>query len=416
MLWALAVLLCALALVQAVHKARKGQCAILKWRPAVVALERGETIYGRDETTLREGFPTLPTTALALRPFLAFGDVTAGVLWALFKIALVVWMVLECVQLAAGRAAEYPPWAFVALLLLMARVLLSDIAHGNINIPVAACVVASASSWARGRERAAGLWAALGATLKITPALLVVYFVWKRSPRAAAWMLLGVALFAGVLPALMLGFERHAGLLSEWWAQMVEPYVRGAALTRMQTEHINQSLTGVLGRLLTESVAIVARPPHFESDVSIHVLALERSSFKLVFYLAAAAVLAFVAWCSRSTRTPRAVLGEFALLALAMLLLSERSWKQHYVTLLLPLAFLLHYATNPATPAPARRRSFIVLGLALALTGLTGEGLLGERLSDLAEAYGAWLWAAVALLVGVGLALRPVAADSARPR
>ena len=37
---ALAVLVSVLALVQAVHKARKGQCALLKWRPQVEALAR----------------------------------------------------------------------------------------------------------------------------------------------------------------------------------------------------------------------------------------------------------------------------------------------------------------------------------------------------------------------------------------
>lgn len=394
-----------MALVQAVHKARKGQCAILKWRPAVEALERGESIYGRDEQTLREGFPTPPTTALCLRPWLALDDVAAGVLWAVFKLALAWWMVATCARMAAGALHDYPPWALVALIALLARVLLSDIAHGNINIPVAACVVASAASWGNGRERAAGLWAAFGATLKVTPALLLAYFAWKRSPRAALWMLVGIALFAGVIPGFVLGFERHLALVGEWRDQMLEPYLSGAQLTRMQTEHINQSLTGLLGRLLTDSVAIVARPPHFERDLSIHWIALEHADFKLVFYACAAAVLAFVAWAARSARTPQAALGEYALVALAMLLLSERSWKQHYVTLVLPLAFLLSHASG-AAPVRVRRRSLALVGFAFALTGLTGEGLLGERRSDLTEAYGAWTWAALALLVGVGLALR----------
>jgi len=402
---ALALALTVLALVQAAHKARKGQCAILKWRPAVVALARGESIYGRDESTLREGFPTLPSTALCLRPLLALGDVAAGVVWAAFKLALAWWIIVTCARMAAGSLHDYPPWALLALVVLLARVLLSDIAHGNINLPVAACVVASAASFGRGRERSAGLWAALGATLKVTPALLLAYFAWKRSPRAAGWMLLGVALFAFVAPALVLGLGRHLTLVSEWWAQMIEPFARGAELTRMQSEHINQSLTGWLGRLLTDSVAIVARPPYFEHDLRVNLLALESAPFKVVFYAVATALLAFVASCCGRARTLRTTLGEFALVALAMLLLSERSWKQHFVTLALPLVFLAHEAWT-AGDSRARRRARLVLALAFALTALSGEGLLGERRSDLAEALGAWTLAALALVAAVGVALR----------
>ncbi|MBL8801975.1 MAG: DUF2029 domain-containing protein [Planctomycetes bacterium] len=394
------------ALVQALHKARKGQCAILKWRPALEALERGETIYGRDEQSLREGFPTPPTTALALRPFLALDDAAAGVCWALFKLALAWWMIVECAKLAAGRLRDYPPWALVALVAIVARVVLSDIAHGNINLPVAACVVASARSWARGDERAAGLWAALGATLKLTPALLLVYFAWRRSPRAVFWMVLGVVLFAYVLPGAVLGYARQGELLSEWQQQMVAPYASGAALTRMQTEQTNQSLTGVLGRILTDSVAIVARPPHWPDEVRLNGFALTHDQFRIVFYVAAASVLAFVAYCTRGPRSPRNALGDFALVSLAMLLLSERSWKQHYVTLILPVAFVLLHAVDPATAPSGKKRSFALLGAAVLLTGFTGEGLLGERLSDLAEALGAWCIAALALLVATGLALR----------
>ncbi len=390
-----------LALVQAAHKAEEGQCAILKWRPAIAALERGESIYGRDDLSVREGFPTLPTTALCLRPWLAFDDLGAGVLWAAFKLALAWWMVATVARMAAGALPDFPPWGLLALVVLLARVLLSDIAHGNINIPVAACVVAAASSWGRGRERAAGLWAALGATLKVTPALFLAYFAWKRSPRAVLWMLAGVTLFAFVIPGALLGFERHFALVGEWSEQMLEPHLSGSELTRRQTEHINQSLTGWLGRLLTDSTAIVARPPYFERDLSIHWLALEQSAFRAVFLTAAAALLAFVARHTRGPREPRVALREFALVALAMLLLSERSWKQHFVVMALPLASLVATAFAPETEAARRRFAVGVLGVVAALTGLTGEALLGERWSDLAEAYGVWTVAALALLFGL---------------
>jgi len=227
------------------------------------------------------------------------------------------------------------------------------------------------------------------------------------------YTLMGVLWFGLVLPALFLGFERHLELVRAWYEQMVAPYASGAPLTVVQTEHINQSLTGLLGRLFTDSTAIVARPPHFEHDVSIHLLALGPAAFKALFYACAAAVLAVVARSSRPARTPHdgaMTLGEFALVALAMLLLSERSWKQHYVTIVLPLAFLLHHLARSRRTS-TQRVTLALTAASAALLSLTGEGLLGERWSDYAEAYGAWTLAALALFTAVCGALRNHRAD-----
>jgi hypothetical protein len=95
-----------LALVQAIHKARRGECALLKWRPQIEALSRGEMIYGREEGATREGFPTPPSTALALRPFLALGDVPGALAWAVLKIALAWWMLATARAHGGGERAR----------------------------------------------------------------------------------------------------------------------------------------------------------------------------------------------------------------------------------------------------------------------------------------------------------------------
>jgi hypothetical protein len=291
-----ALLLVAFALVQALHKARKGQCAILKWRTQVEQLANGEMIYAREDAATREGFPTLPTTALALRPLLALDDVPAAMLWAGLKLALAAWMLVTVVRMATGETRTFPPWAWLLLLVLSARVLLSDIAHGNINIPVAAVVVAAGRQWQRGREAAAGWFAGLGAVLKVTPALFLAYFAWKRSPRACVHMLAAIAVFGLLLPMLFLGPAHHVELLAGWWQQMVEPFASGAPLRIMQTEQTNQSLLGVLARVASECTAIRARPGVFDTDVSIHVTALSPGALQLTFRALAFGLLAIAAW------------------------------------------------------------------------------------------------------------------------
>ena len=406
------MLLSALALVQARHKASKGECALLKWRPQVEALARGEPIYGRVEGGTREGFPTLPTTALALRPFLALGDLGGALAWAVLKVALAWWMIAAAARMAAGSLRAFPPWALVAVIALSSRVLLSDVTHGNVNIPVAAAVVAAGWHWQRGHERAAGLLAALAAVLKVTPALFVLYFAWKRSPRALLHFAIGVALFGFVVPALFLGAGHTSELIGAWWQQMVAPYASGAALTVVQTEQINQSLLGVLARWLTDSVAIRARPPLFPADVSINVATLSGGQLRALLYAAGAALLAFAAWCARTPRERRATgatLAELSLVVLAMLFFSERSWKQHYVVLVLPIAFLAHAVATQEVRSARWRSAAFALGASTLLHGLSGSGLLGDRASDYAEAYGAWFVGALALFIACGLALRPLA-------
>ncbi len=118
-------------------------------------------LYAREEAGVAEAFPTLPTTALALWPFLQLDDVPAGVRWAGLKFALAWWMLATCCRMAAGQGRTFPPWALAALLLLCGRVLLSHMAHGNVNMLVAALVVAAGRAWQLGKERSAaggGRW------------------------------------------------------------------------------------------------------------------------------------------------------------------------------------------------------------------------------------------------------------------
>jgi hypothetical protein len=405
---ALAVALSVLALVQSLHRAKQGRCALLKWRPDVEALTNGAEVYGRDAETLEEGFPLLPVAGLGMVPFLALGDVGGALAFAALKVALAWWMLASALRLASdGRGL--PTWASLLVVLLSVRVLLSDISHGNVNIVVGATVVAAAVSWSRGHDVRAGLFAGLGAVLKVTPALLLAYFVWKRGWRAAAGFALGVILFAFCLPALFLGWSLNLALTSAWWQQMVQPFLSGAAPTLVQTEQINQSFFGVFARLLTDAVAIDGEPPTY-----VNVLSLSPGALRFALLGASAATAVALAFCLRrgARRDGPVVLGEFSMLALAMLFLSERSWKHHWVLTLLPLAFLTGVWVRRGTGDKLGRAACAAVVAAALLFGLTGSGVLGDRGSDLAEAYGAFLLGGLILFTASGAVLRRASGGS----
>jgi hypothetical protein len=417
---ALALVLTVLSLVQSIHRARQGRCALLKWRTDIEALPTGGTPYDLSAESDREPFPTLPFTALALTPFLGLGDLPGAFAWATFKLGLAWWCVLTAMEFAAGRPRDYPAWAGFLVLCLCVRVFASDVAHGNLNLPIAGVLVASAVAWSRGRDLQAGFWIGLGAVLKVTPLLFVLYFVRKRSARALAGIALGIAIFAFVVPGAVLGWQRNLELSQTWWTQTARPYVVGSNVGLMQSEHINQSLLGVIARLATSAVAIPAQAPEWPHDVRVNLLELSPAWLVLVHRAACALVLVVLVWCCRAPRSARAsaeTLGEWAVVALAMLMLSERSWKQHYVTLFLPVVFLAWHALRPGSPESWRRVAWSALIASAALHGLSGSGVLGSSISDLAEAYGTFLWGAVALLAACAwLLVREPAPEPARAK
>src|SRR5262249_38948518 len=98
---------------------------------------------------------------------------------------------------------------------------------------------------------------------------------------------------------------------------------------------------------------------------------------------------------------------------IGMLLFSERTWKHHAVTLLLPFAVLCYYLAACRPTAWVRSGVIAALATAVLLMACTSTGLLGDRLGELGQVYGAFVWALVVLLAALVLLLRQPAPDPA---
>lgn len=392
-----ALLLTLMSMIQGDHRAKQGHNALLKWAPVQEALDRGEPIYGVSV----EGYPTLPLSLMIMRPFHIAGKRLGPALWAAFKLGLAWWMVTSALGLAFGGARAAPGWAAWLVLLGSFRVLHSDIQHGNLNLLVGAVVTAGIVALARGRELGAGLAFGLGAVLKVTPALGLLWLLTRRSWKGTLGF--GLGLLGGMLaPAGWLGLGRTLSMTRAWAEQMLLPYLGGRELTLLQTEHINQSLLGVMARHLTDAVAIPARARGPVEALQIGWLDLGPETFRWVHMGVCLGLLGLFIYVARprgaGQESPYRVLGTGALLGLAMLLLSERSWKHHHVLLPLALAFLARAATIRRT----RILAISCLALALLAFAGTGEALLGAWGSDLAEAYGAYCLGDLVLFLGIG--------------
>jgi hypothetical protein len=106
---------------------------------------------------------------------------------------------------------------------------------------------------------------------------------------------------------------------------------------------------------------------------------------------------------------------EFSLVILGMLLFSERTWKHHCVTLVLPFAVILYYL---AVERPKTRRRLFLIGILVAVailigsTSTNGVSTWWDRSAKLAQVYGAYVWAYLLLILALVILLRRGSVES----
>jgi alpha-1,2-mannosyltransferase len=400
-------LLCVLFVTLAVQYGRKAagngdranRSAFLRWRDQLQHL-------GSEDIYQRYNFPYPPVMAMLLEPFMRLPPLAGSLGWFFLKVAMTALSAVWIFRMVETPARPFPPWAKAVTVLLSLRAITSDLTHGNINLFILMLVAAALYAFHQGRDWRAGIVLALGISCKLTPALFVPYFLWKRAWKTLAGCAAGLLLFLVIVPGLRFGFERNLTLLRHWTDNMVAPFVVQGAVT---SDHLNQSLPGLVFRLLTHSPSghdPLGLHPEYDNFANL--------SPRLAGWLIKGCSVAFaglVVWSCRTTISLRQgwrLAAEFSLIVLGMLLFSERTWKHHCVTLLLPFAVLVYHF---AVCRPGMMLRAYVVGslggatLLMTLTGTPGFGALNE-MAQRAEVYGAYVWAYLVLMSALVAILR----------
>ena len=380
-------------------------------------------------------FPNPPLMPLSLYPFMVLPAVTGAVVWFGLKVGLTAisaWLLLRMVKTpevsAQAEVASWlrntkhliiraiktstllppcevpswpiPSWVQATIIILSFRPILSDLHHGNNNLLILFLVVATLVAWRKGYDVLAGLILALSVTYKVTPGLFLVYFAYKRSWRAVGATFLGLGIFLLIVPSIFLGPEFNGQCLGMWWHRILSPYVTGDVSS---PQEINQSMIGVIVRLFTQQTGEDRYSVQFQH---LNLLSLRPKWVVLGLKAASVALVGLLAWLCRTKTTKRddpRLLGEFALIVLVMLFASERSWKHHFVTLLLPFTYLGFRAFDPRLSKNARIGIWTALlsaGILMASTSSEFGGLFFHREGHkLAQFYGMFFWAGVILFI-----------------
>ena len=385
-------LVVAAVLAAAVHygfKAAEHRSAIVRWRPQLEALVHGVDVYRKT------AYPNPPLLGILLYPLTLLAPLPAALTWFSLKVAMAVAAVRWSLRLACAAHETVPAAVVWAVVILAARPLLGDLEHGNVNIVVFFVVTAGLWAFRHQHDRAAGLAIGLATAFKVTPALFIPYFAYKREWRVVLWSCLGLGLFLLAAPALVLGPSKNGELLVSWTKVMVKPYVVDGVVETVQT---NQSLPALFLRLFTDSPGLQLEGL---GKTMLNWASLEPAVARGILKTIMLGLVGWLCWICRRPCGDRRDFRwacEFSLVLIAMLFLSERSWKHHYVTMVLPYAAL---ATQIAREPDARamRRyltgSLVLSFLLMASTSTQVGGVLADGVGPkYAQVYGMFLLSA----------------------
>jgi alpha-1,2-mannosyltransferase len=335
-----------------------------------------EVIIGRDpyQHSLGEWTPYIypPLLAELIVPLALLPLPVAAYLWFLISaasIAAAAWMSASLADDKPGRAApeqhvtESIAWraalAACAVVLVL-RFVLDTFNLGQVNAVVAALAVAHVYLYARDRKALSAVALVLAVSIKLTPALLLVYHIAKLRLKFAVAC---AALLVAVTAMSFLPFGAGAtDALQIFWGRTVKNE-QGYDFAYSG----NQSLRGAIARMTDN-------PSEYTGDEGA-----SRKPADLATVLISMLMLALAVFAAVRARNELAAAAPFFC---CLVLLSPLSWKAHYVILILPAAYLLSVVK---APGKARLLIAATLGVALLLFNLTGTRVIGLAAAEWAD-------------------------------
>ena len=305
------------------------------------------------------GWIYLPGYAWLFRPLAGLEFPVAARLWLLINALLSIGAVALIAWARPWQGDEcYGRWrlAWIVFFGLTFQPVLDNMWHGNISALILVVFCLSYLLLRRGHNGLAGLALGLIVMLKFYPALIVLYFVWRRNWAYVAGALLGAAAI-GVLSWLTVGAEsliRYAGLI------VAELEAGGVAAFN------NQSLTGFLLHALTQGDV------NGWEDVTVPL------AVTVLRYAAILVLVGAAAWAMRrrpeQVSTPIAAQDlDLGLIIGVMLLIAPATWYHYYVWLLLPVIIVFDSLwLNPTT-----RWRLVAFAVAYGL--IVVQGIAGVR-------------------------------------
>jgi alpha-1,2-mannosyltransferase len=387
------------------HSEHGMRSAFLRWQTQLRELDDGVNVWEK------YAYPNPPIMAILLTPFMQMPPTIGAALWFGCKALLAMAAILGVLAVLDDPQRPFPLWGKLLTIAMMLRPIEGDLMHGNVNLLILFLIVTALIAFYRRRDGLAGVLLGLSIACKLTPALFLVYFLYKRAWKSLLGAVAGLIVFVFAIPAIFYGWSNNLDYLRSWHNQMVAPFAAGV----VTSEHKNQSLPGLLHRMLSEEASFSDYDGERKVVLETHNLVAWDPRVVQGILLACIAIYAILAlaFC----RTPIAdrpilpMLAEWSVVILGMLLFCERTWKHHCVILLLPFGVIAYGISAQMLPKSMRWQLGAMLALVALLMLSTSTGILDQnidvqdRLGKIAQVYGAYVWAFLVLLTSMFMIL-----------
>ncbi|MEI7904058.1 MAG: glycosyltransferase family 87 protein [Candidatus Firestonebacteria bacterium] len=218
----------------------------------------------------------------------------------------------------------------------------------------------------------AGIFLGLAISIKLTPALLAVFLIFKGEKKFLPWCLLTILLCFTAVPSLFLGVQNTIKFTSDFFGMVILPFFRGDLYIRETSGfwNTNQSFDGFFARHFTPFGA------QYYKMLGLHrfdpaFLTLEQAKkLSMLFKIITLAVTAY-ALRGRLGSNPRLFKFEISAVFLLILLISPASWINHYITVIFVYYTVINYITNIKNNPDSRK---MLAGSLLICSILTATG------------------------------------------
>lgn len=344
--------------------------------------------------------PYLPFWAVAHAP-LSFLPMNIAQICILPIFAIAAFALLRVLARLSARVwpvdERFTFWGTMLTILLASRFWVRDILECGVNLALVALAWGAFWCWTRRKDWTGGTLLGFAIALKLTPALFLAWFCWKRQWKiAGATTLTAVALFMS--PLCFMDCPSFQNVHQVWWHHasrglLAENPVHGV----LGEESIqNVAIRPALGRYL------IALPEGHNARLNhpwaVEVLQLSPKAAGWVVRLVIVSLVLAVAWRFRQpvrSRLEPTLLWEAAAVSVMILLLSPLTWGQHCVGVIPAIYFLIRHAFYRGTVS---RADWTVLGTYSLFILLLNRGLIGKQATYLLDSYYVTTWCLAALL------------------
>lgn len=295
-----------------------------------------------------------PFFAFLLAPLVPLPQWLGASVWFWLSLA----MAWGSARLAADLAHPdpgAPPRALAAWpLVAVGGIVVSNLETAQVNLAILFLTLWGLVAWRRGADATGGALVGVATALKLTPAIVVAWFAWKRSWRAVAGAVAGLGLCWLVLQPVAFGPGFFVEAMRGWLGA-VSPFVSEGTIAEGigGFRHTNQSLSAAVHRTLTDVPAGAGR-----EGWTVNVAAADREAVRWLVRALQVAIVLALGWLCRTPPRDRARIGiafEASLVLAATLYLSPIAWINHYVALLPAYAAAVAYVGSRPASLPERR-------------------------------------------------------------